>query len=61
MTCISLDTVIYEIAKDALHYGTEEKKTMALSKIMELIDTRHTDHREFFRDEYGRIYRILED
>ena len=55
MTCISLDTVIYEIAKDALHYGTEEKKTMALSKIMELIDTRHTDHREFFRDEYGRI------
>ena len=61
MTCISIDTVIYEVARYALNNGTEEKKTMALSKIMELISAKSTDHREFFRDEYGRIYRILED
>lgn len=60
MTYLSLDAVICEVAKEALNYGTEEKKTNALLTIMELINTKSCCHREFFRDEYGRIYRMME-
>jgi len=60
MTYLSLDAVIYEVAKEALNYGTEEKKTNALLTIMDLISTKSSRHKEFFRDEYGRIYRMME-